>query len=341
LNTSTSHKNLQPTKEVKRSQLYSQIMKSERNDYLYDLKKKAGDVQSIKNSSRCMKSVNESGNYEVVNTPNNMYFEQYKKRLNKGSIIVGDSKEIDFTNYTTTNQKANGKKYLTKKTNLVTDVKSCAKKAKKMKINSRNTNVITSAKNNISRKSNFLPIIERKNSTSGQRKKLMLKQQNFKKIDSEANYRQVQTARVNLSHVSSSPSRFQSTQKVPSGHSTKYGYLGQRDHHKNSMRQTSNNSKIMVQNMIPTTATKMNSSRTEKHSKSKEQKSVHRSSSKRKKSKCKEPEPRGQLVDKLKGQILDYLDVYIKQDGDEAISDELYSERLIILKEFLCYLEEK
>jgi hypothetical protein len=155
LNTSTSHKNLQPTKEVKRSQLYSQIIKSERNDYLYDLKKKAGDVQSIKNSSRCMKSVNESGNYEVVKTPSNIYFEQYKKRLHKGSFIVGDSKDIDFTNHTTTNQKASGKKYLTKKINLATDGKSCAKKTKKMKINSRNTNVITSAKNNISRKLNF------------------------------------------------------------------------------------------------------------------------------------------------------------------------------------------
>lgn len=170
----------------------------------------------------------------------------------------------------------------------------------------------------------------------------MLKQQHFKKIDSEVNGRQVQTARVNLTQVTSSPSRFQYTQKAPAIHSTKYGYLGQNEHHKiNSYRNTSNNSKIISQNMIPTTNIKMNSSRTEKHHKSKEPKSAQRYSVKRKKSKSREPEPRGKSVDKLKSQILDYLDVYIKQDGEDAISDQLYNERLTILKEFLCYLEEK
>lgn len=38
---------------------------------------------------------------------------------------------------------------------------------------------------------------------------------------------------------------------------------------------------------------------------------------------------------------MEYLEVYIKQDDNEDIGQKVYQERLTILKEFLCYLEEK
>lgn len=138
------------TKELKKSQLYSQMVKSDKNDYLYDLKKKSADLHNFKNSRKSLKS-NDSSNYEIINTPNNMYFEQYKKGNHKGSIMTGDSKDIETANYATANHKGTTKKYLTKKINLAADGKSCPKKAKKMKITSRNSNV-TSHKNSTSRK---------------------------------------------------------------------------------------------------------------------------------------------------------------------------------------------
>lgn len=126
------------------------MVKSDKNDYLYDLKKKSADCQNFKNSRKSLKS-NDSSNYEIINTPNNMYFVQYKKGRHKGSIIVADSKDIESANYATANHKGSTRKYLTKKINLATDGKSCTKKAKKMKITSRNSNV-TSNKNSTSRK---------------------------------------------------------------------------------------------------------------------------------------------------------------------------------------------
>ena len=48
---------------------------------------------------------------------------------------------------------------------------------------------------------------------------------------------------------------------------------------------------------------------------------------------------------KLKDQILHYLEKYIKRDHnanwDQEISDQIFEERLTILKEFLWYLEDK
>jgi len=55
----------------------------------------------------------------------------------------------------------------------------------------------------------------------------------------------------------------------------------------------------------------------------------------------KHSEKRSNSIDLLKGQIMDYLELHIKQDREDCIDQQVYKERLTILKEFLTYLEEK
>lgn len=121
---------------------------------------------------------------------------------------------------------------------------------------------------------------------------------------------------------------------------SKYGYLGSRGIHHvrvNSQASTKSNSKILnTQAVYCSNQPKVNVSRSEKSKDKQPQNSI-----KRKKSKSR-GEIRPKSVDKLKQQILDYLQVYIMQGEEEHnISRETYQQRLTILNEFLCYLEEK
>ena len=145
----------------------------------------------------------------------------------------------------------------------------------------------------------------------------------------------VHTARINLSQASRSPSRFQNTSKAPISSLKKYGCLGQKEGYHTRMKSHRNlgsNSKILNPSSQGNSQSriKMNNSRSERaNSKSKKElKNSHgRTSHKRKRSKRRE--------------IMDYLEDCIKKDGEEVVTEKTYQERLVILQEFLWYLEDK
>lgn len=83
---------------------------------------------------------------------------------------VNDVNKTDIANYSSTQPMDINKKYFTKKGSVAEDESMLNKKTKKCKLPSRN-NYVSSAKPSISRKTNYLHLIERKSSVSNSRKK--------------------------------------------------------------------------------------------------------------------------------------------------------------------------
>ena len=182
-----------------------------------------------------------------------------------------DTTTTDVGNYSTVQHKVTTKKYMNKKYNLGAEPKLNTKK--KHKISSRN-GYISSGKPTSSRKplgSSFLSL-ERKNSVSS-RKKPILKSHNLHKVAPHVSTagKPIHTARVNLTQMSQSPSRFDiPSQKVVSI-PNKYGYLGQyrnESHHvrMNSQRNANSSLKMLSSQRLAHSSSqkKLNSSRTEK-----------------------------------------------------------------------------
>lgn len=170
-----------------------------------------------------------------------------------------------------------------------------------------------------------------------------------------SNTKQIHTARVNLTQMSHSPSHGQFNQQKCSEISSKYGYLaGSRPEHSysrvNSQRSTTSHSKIIGGSAAHSTSMGKashteKSSSVSKHKKDRPCSTSKQASFKRKKSRSRENEHRAKSLGRVKDQIMNYLEKYIKgddvQDYKEEITDQQYEERLTILKEFIQYLEDK
>lgn len=206
---------------------------------------------------------------------------------------------------------------------------------------------------------------------SNPKKKPSLKSSHLQKLEpnTSTNGKQVHTARVNLTQASQSPLRYKPASKKTSNLATKYGYLGQNrgdSHHtrvqshrnsdliynlqaKHSLHNRAHSKVSQGGGMIQSTSMKkINSSRSERNSSQlkikkdiKASQKAKETTHKRKKSKGRDGEIKSKPAYKLQDQILEYLEQYIKYDDYEGDNQESHGERLTILKEFLCYLEEK
>lgn len=129
MHTSSSYKEISTLKDLKHAQIHGKEKKSDLHA-LYDLKKKSfkrnkaktnckkgsKNIIEVSNYCRCSSfysflATNKQAHYEIINTPNNMYFDQDKQRCEKSKNKQNEPTRIDYVNYSSVQSKPISKKY--------------------------------------------------------------------------------------------------------------------------------------------------------------------------------------------------------------------------------------